>query len=588
MTYRALLCTLALSAAALPYYASAQTGGAVFFDDVSVFDGEKMRPRTVDVLVEDGRIERIGRRLKAPAGLDVVDGDGLFLIPGLIDSHVHAFGEDALEAPLRFGVTTQMDMFTDPSFAAAHRPQRDGVAKTDHADLYSAGTLITSAGGHGTQFGMAIPTIESADQAESFVRDRLAEGSDYIKVVYEPQWAGMTSIDRATLAAVIAAAHDQGAMAVVHVSRLEDARHALEAGADGLVHVFADQAPDEALLDLAEKSGAFVVATLAVEDGASGSPVGEDASRDPRLAAFLTPPQEGQLAARFPPQMAAVFSSEAAHAAVRALHERGVPILAGTDAPNPGTTYGASLHTELKLLTEAGLTPEEALRAATSAPADAFGLEDRGRIEKGLRADLVLLSADPTKDVTNSRAIEAVYKNGYEVDRSVPEPQATQAVDALPGGLIADFGQDLSTAYGVPVMGTSDEMAGGKSTVAVSHTDDGRARASGAVSTEFPFPWAGLGVFLSFDGTRSADWSGYSTLRFEGRSDHPLTLMLFTKTSPQTPAMASVPIGEAWGSVSVDLAAISGADLSDVWGFAITAGRPAGDFEFEVDDLTLE
>ena len=78
---------------------------------------------------------------------------------------------------------------------------------------------------------------------------------------------------------------------------------------------------------------------------------------------------------------------------------------AGTDAPNSGTAHGASLHGELQLLVEAGLTPTEALAAATSAPAAAFHLTDRGRIAPGLRADLVLVEGDPTADILQTRAI---------------------------------------------------------------------------------------------------------------------------------------------------------------------------------------
>src|SRR5699024_6649191 len=103
---------------------------------------------------------------------------------------------------------------------------------------------------------------------------------------------------------------------------------------------------------------------------------------------------------------------------VRMLHEAGVRILAGTDAPNPGTAFGASMHAELELLTNAGLTPSEALAAATSVNAAAFGLGDRGRIEPGLVADLLLVEGDPTQEITATRNIVAVYKRGVRADRA--------------------------------------------------------------------------------------------------------------------------------------------------------------------------
>jgi imidazolonepropionase-like amidohydrolase len=105
---------------------------------------------------------------------------------------------------------------------------------------------------------------------------------------------------------------------------------------------------------------------------------------------------------------------------VRALHDAGVPILAGTDAnATPAApaspAFGESLHDELGLLVDAGLTPGEALAAATSVPADRFGLGDRGRIAEGLRADLVLLDADPLEDVSATRRIQGVWCAGVRV-----------------------------------------------------------------------------------------------------------------------------------------------------------------------------
>ena len=117
----------------------------------------------------------------------------------------------------------------------------------------------------------------------------------------------------------------------------------------------------------------------------------------------------------FPP--GAPHRLEHAFEAVRQLRAARVPILAGSDAPNPGTTHGASLHREMEMLVAAGLKPVEALAAATSAPAKAFGLADRGRIVRGLRADLVLVKGHPGQDVTATRDIVRIWKAGRPVER---------------------------------------------------------------------------------------------------------------------------------------------------------------------------
>lgn len=102
----------------------------------------------------------------------------------------------------------------------------------------------------------------------------------------------------------------------------------------------------------------------------------------------------------------------------RRLHRAGVPILAGTDAPLPGTANGVSLLSALDYLCEASLSPTAALAAASSVPARAFGLGDRGLVRPGYRADLVLVEGDVTTDVRQVREIVAIWKYGYPVDRS--------------------------------------------------------------------------------------------------------------------------------------------------------------------------
>src|SRR4029077_17342079 len=111
---------------------------------------------------------------------------------------------------------------------------------------------------------------------------------------------------------------------------------------------------------------------------------------------------------------------ENALAAAKQLHDAGVPILAGTDAPAPGSWNGVSLHGELELLVRAGLSPLDALAAATSMPASVFHLSDRGRIAPGLRADLLLVRGDHTEDIKASRDIVTVWKVGVEHDRGTP------------------------------------------------------------------------------------------------------------------------------------------------------------------------
>ena len=195
------------------------------------------------------------------------------------------------------------------------------------------------------------------------------------------------------------------------------ARAAIEARADGLAHLFTGPTVSADFARLAATNGSFVISTLAVLYGSCGQPSGATIVADPLLRPYIRPPLREMMASTVAPRKN-VRSCDGTTEAIRQLARRRVPILAGTDAPVPGQTYGASLHGELALLVSAGLTPLQALAAATSAPARAFRLTDRGRIRPGLRADLVLVEGDPTTDILATRRIARVWKRGIAVERA--------------------------------------------------------------------------------------------------------------------------------------------------------------------------
>jgi imidazolonepropionase-like amidohydrolase len=156
---------------------------------------------------------------------------------------------------------------------------------------------------------------------------------------------------------------------------------------------------------------------LGVLYGGCGQPSGATIATDPLLRPYVRPALRAMMSSP-PSPHPGVRSCEGTTEAIRQLARRQVPILAGTDAPSPGQTYGASLHGELALLVGAGLTPLQALAAATSAPARAFRLEDRGRMRPGLRADLLLVEGDPSRDILATRRIAQVWKRGIAVERT--------------------------------------------------------------------------------------------------------------------------------------------------------------------------
>jgi imidazolonepropionase-like amidohydrolase len=386
--------------------------------NVRVFDGERVLEDRV-VVVAGGRIAKMGGAEIPPTGAEI-DGRGRTLLPGLIDAHVHVGDQvdEALAQAASLGITTVVDMFN-----GGERFRRLLQARSEEAphlaSIVTAGTGASAPGGHPAQMGgPPFPTIGVPADAQAFVDARIAEGSDFLKVIYddlrEMGFAPVPMLDRATVTALVRAAHQRGRLAVVHAGSEAQARDAVEAGADGLAHLFLGETTPQGFGELVKRHGSFVVPTLSVLEGSCGRPRGAELLGDANLRPFIRPEWRERLAMSFG---RAERPCKATGDALRQLDAAGAPILAGTDSPIPGTTYGASLHGELALLVSHGLTPIAALAAATSAPAGAFRLRDRGLVRKGMRADLVLVEGNPTADILATRRIVHVWKAGVEVER---------------------------------------------------------------------------------------------------------------------------------------------------------------------------
>lgn len=572
-------------------------GAAFALSGVRVFDGERVLP-FANVIVRDGRIEAVGADVAIPEGIDVVDGSGRTLLPGFIDAHTHSWG-DAQRDALRFGVTAELDMFGDWNRIPELRAQRESLAATTQADLWTAGATVTTEGGHGTQFGIAVPTLPVDGDAAAFVAARVAEGSDYIKLIVEDfsTHSGtrrLPTITPAQVGEAIAAAQAGGRLALVHAASQADALHAVASGADGLVHVFHDVPASPAFVAAARDAGSFVVPTLSVIAGFARDDSGATLAGDARLAPWVGADQRATLSATFPgPARPQALAS--ALRSVGALHAAGVDVLAGTDAGNPGTAHGASMHGELALLVRAGLSPTDALAAATSVPARRFGLGDRGRIAPGLRADLLLVEGDPTADITVTRAIAGVWKNGHAVAR--PRMDRVPAVPMIAeGALVADF-EDGGTGvrFGHGWQLTTDAIVGGTSIADQAWTGGGAAGSHGALRVHgeirpgFAFPWAGTMFHPGAEPMQPVDASARTELVFQARGDGRVyQAMLFSGPSMQSmPAMQSFTAGPAWSEVRIPLSTFAGADPATLRAVAIAAGLPEGGFELFIDRVEL-
>jgi len=400
-----------------------QTNTMTAITNARVFDGERVIDAQT-VVIDGTHIHSVGGAV--PAGATVIAAEGSTLMPGLIDSHVHTDIEGLSDA-LKFGVTTELDM-------QGHWPaikRKEVAERNDIADVRSPGMGITAKGGHPTQyissssnllirllFPLIFRFVQTPAQAVKFVDKQVAEGADYIKIFLEDGstigFPGLPVLDDETIRAAVKEAHRLNKMAIAHVTTLEGGQRAIAAGVDGLAHLFFDHQPTPEFVAAIASSGAFVIPTLVTISSAVGNNAAALAA-DKRVNSRLSQKWLASLS-----RSANVYPQgkiDDVYAAIRVLHHAGVDILAGCDVSEPlpilgGLAHGASLHHELQLLVAAGLTPIEALRAATSIPARRFGLTDRGHIAPSARADLLLVNGDPTISISDTLSIRAVWRQG--------------------------------------------------------------------------------------------------------------------------------------------------------------------------------
>jgi hypothetical protein len=202
--------------------------------NVRIFDGAQIIDAD-SLLVSDGVIVAVGKHLAPGSEVPAVDGHGGTLMPGLIDSHTHTYRYVGLQHALLFGVTTELGMEDAPSFAGPVRKEQAHGQHPDAADLFTSGWPAAAPGGHGT--GGPVPTIANTGDAQAFLDARIAEGSDYIKLIDEDGSAygvQFPNIINDTMATVAVAAHRRGKLAIAHIGNYREARDAISAGVDGL------------------------------------------------------------------------------------------------------------------------------------------------------------------------------------------------------------------------------------------------------------------------------------------------------------------------------------------------------------------
>jgi imidazolonepropionase-like amidohydrolase len=373
--------------------------------NVRVFDGTKLTElRTV--VIENDIISTL------TTGDTVVDGNGGTLLPGLIDSHIHLTDMENLKHAANWGVTTMLDMATRSSELVDSL--RNNSALTDIRSCYHP----ASAPGSTQTTRMGFPSssiVNGPKDAERFVVEQITLGANYIKLIIEdPAIMGSAALAPETIVALVEAAHRNNKRVFAHVTTVTSYSIAVNAGVDVLNHIPLDEPLPDSLVETIVNKGLIVIPTMVMMKGIYNK-LGKI---NPRLLSMvMAKGLRNKLRGIRNPQALDYHNAERT---IQALIEAGATIIAGTDANSDPKTFcilehGKSLHEELRLMVNAGMKPIQALKSATSLPAKLLGLDDRGVIEIGKRADLVLVDGDPTVDIKATRAIKGVWIAGVQV-----------------------------------------------------------------------------------------------------------------------------------------------------------------------------
>ena len=362
------------------------------------------------ILIENGRIRAVGPRRQTviPDGFERRDLTGLTVLPGLIDSHVHinfalprgpndpqaeATINALLQEFLRYGVTGIRDVGAGyPWIIELARSIDSG--RREGPRIFAAGPMLTAPGGHpaGTLLrgnDAAIKTgtrqITSPEEGRAVVRDLASGGVDVIKAVFDSRGRPnspqrIPTLDAQALNAIVAEARRVGVPVTVHWGNVDELPAVIAARPTQIEHAGYTPIPASTIAQIA-RAGIVVDPTLAVFSASIASP-----------DEFAKGPLEN----------------------VRRLHAAGVVITAGTDAPLDNLHCGESLHRELELLVEAGLSPMEAIQAATSRPAHLLKRgDDIGAIQVGKRADVIAVAGDPLRSISDLRNVRLVIRGGH-------------------------------------------------------------------------------------------------------------------------------------------------------------------------------
>ena len=419
-------------------------GGNLLIEDVVLIDGTGRQPLSqVSVLVRDDRITEIRRGKfteSERAAAQVINGAQKYLIPGLMDVHVHLAGSmivteqglreveidrqkgiRALHGYLYSGVTTIYDCGNVPDYIFGLREQeRSGAIISPR--IFAAGGIVTYPGSHGA--GPGSTTVDDWPEAIPLLDEHIKRQPDILKLTLEERGWGMRpmipKLPLPLMEKIIEYYNDHGIRTTAHTASELRARQAIFAGIDTLAHPVIVGPVSDSFAKLMGAKKVPMATTLTIGENYSRLAEHPEYLDQPLYRAIFSEAEIRELKVKTRKQYQdrewtwwMKLMTPVAQENLRKIHEAGGVLALGTDQTN-----GAAVHREMELLVAAGITPSDVIRIATFNAARFLGKEDQlGTIEAGKLADMVLLNADPLQDINNAKDIHLVIKNGNVVDR---------------------------------------------------------------------------------------------------------------------------------------------------------------------------
>lgn len=436
---RAVMCAVVAMAWAMSAWAQ---DNILLIENVTLIDGTGAPPLTnASVLVEGERVAEISfRSIIAPDGATVIDGEGKFLIPGIIDSHMHLpggrtgpgnremimdteTGLKVLHGFLYSGVTAVYDSGNHDQFIYKMRDD-ERAGRIVSPRIYATGSLVAKKDGYACCAGAT--TMDGFADGQEKLDALFANKPDMLKFTRDrrgmgPRAGDLPLIPDDDFTQLIRYAGENGVRTTIHIADEEAARLAIAAGVDAMAHpVFLADASSGFAEYVAERG--VVISSTALLFGAVGRVELDNSFFDgPLFAATLTPEElefnkvterDRYASSGMSGWMRGILPAVLRN--LKQLYDAGAVIAMGTDR-----VLGPMVHMEMELLAEAGIPPLDVITMSTLNGAKYIGVdEDLGSIEVGKLADMVLLSENPAVDIRNSRTVERVFKGGVEIDRS--------------------------------------------------------------------------------------------------------------------------------------------------------------------------